>query len=134
LRSFAVWAAVTALLLVMTVPVNAAPVSYDLTMTFRSPVWSSRDGYISNYKASEFGGMLKLNNVISGLKNFHPYVSGLQALGDINKVFDAKSELQAGFDYTLGRGLTFASWWDRHFKQDVDRAFVAVRYNCHGLF
>ncbi len=112
----------------------AKPMSYDLTLVLRAPTWSSRDGYIDNYKATEFGGSLKLNNVIACLPNFHPFVSGMQAMGDVNTIFDAKSELQCGFDYTLGRGFTFSSWWDRHYKADTDRVFVALKYGAHGLF
>jgi hypothetical protein len=113
---------------------DAKPVSYDLTLVLRAPTWSSQTGYISNYKATEFGGILKLNNVIGCLPHLHPFVSGMHALGDWNTIADAKNELQAGFDYDLGRGFTFSTWWDRHYTKDLDRAFVAVKYATHGLF
>ncbi len=110
------------------------PVSYDLTMTLRSPIWSSRNGVVSNWRSTEFGGKLELNNVIGCIPKFHPFVSGMHALGDWNTIFDAKNELQVGFDYNLGKDYTFFSYWDRHFTKDVDRTFVGITYKTHGLF
>lgn len=131
-------ALLTALLLVGTFASTAMaadkPLSYDLNLILRAPVWSSQTGTIDDYRATEFGGSLKLNNVIPGVPQFHPFVSGMHALGGWNSVFDAKNEGQAGFDYDLGRGLTFSTWYDKHLTKDVDRVFVALKYGTHGLF
>jgi len=113
---------------------DSKPMSYDLTLVLRSPVWSSRDGYVDNYRTTEFGGMLKLNNVIASLPRLHPFISGMHAVGGWNTIFDAKNEFQAGADWDLGRGFTLSSWYDKHLTKDVDRVFVAIKYGTHGIF
>jgi len=130
-----------ACLLLMGGAVVAAPnpnsVGYDLTLQMRAPVWSSQNGYIDNWKATELGGSLKIKNVfptISVLKPLVFTVAGMHALGDWNTTFDAKNELQAGIEYGLSKNTTFFSYWDRHFTRDVDRVFVGLRYNTHGIF
>lgn len=136
MKTFIVLVAVLGLIGFLTPTARATekPMSYDLNLILRAPVWSGQTGYINNYEATEFGGSLKLNNVIAGLPHFHPFVSGMHALGGWNSIFDAKNEVQAGFDYDLGNGLTFSAWDDEHFTKEINRVFVALKYGTHGLF
>lgn len=113
---------------------SPAPVGYHLDLVLRSPVWSSQSGTVSDWRTTEFGGRLLLDNVISSLPQLHPFVAGMHAFGDWGSIFDAKNELQAGFDYPLGRGVTFETYYDHHFTENVDRVFVALKYGASGLF
>lgn len=108
----------------------ASTVGYIGHLDVKAPIWNSSSGYIDSSNPVEICGKLNLTNVFGNRCKFTPFVAGDYTLS--RRVTAAKSEIQAGFEYPVARDVTFFSYWDRHFQENVDRAFVGIRLNFQG--